>query len=487
MIEHPSNSNLPDSPLQSSDVVQAIEPEHKVPEASNEALLQSATNQAHALHANAVHLFSQGGPSNKESAQGALDLIEQSINIQASAQSIVNAAKICMVLEDHQKAIFWAEKCLAFCKQAQENPSIEVHRILGQAHAHLAQYKEALTHLQTFYAQNSQDMANEFDLSYALLALGNYEEGWRHYQVRYRSGFSVSGAKELAKIPATEWDGNLASLDGKVFLLMPEQGFGDEIQFSRICRHLQSAGARVWVMAPKPLETLMRTLPWKERVVSTEWQGFSEIDYWSTAIRSCALLKLNPYKEPPCCPYFLPDPSLVSSLQNSIQQGTNGANIGLNWRGNPQHFNDKARSLSLEKMLQELTLQLTHLNDLNLLKQPTTAEQASPAIEQTHKRQRQARLYSFQISPTSEEIELMAVHGIRNLASEIKDFSIMAAALSMMDHMLSVDSAPAHLAGALNVPTTLLVPPRIDWRWGTKEQRPPWYSSVQVKEQMRFK
>jgi ADP-heptose:LPS heptosyltransferase len=108
-------------------------------------------------------------------------------------------------------------------------------------------------------------------------------------------------------------------------------------------------------------------------------------------------------------------------------------------------------------------------------------------MDHTHKGQKQTRLYSFQISPTSEEIELMARHGICNLASEIKDFSIMAAALSMMDHMLSVDSAPAHLAGALNVPTTLLVPPRIDWRWGTKEQRPPWYSSLQVKEQMRFK
>ena len=484
MIEHPSDSNLSDSHLQSSDVVHPVEPEHKVPEGSNEELLQSASNRAHELHANAVQMFSQGGPSNKESAKRALDLIEQSINIQASAQSIVNAAKICMVLEDHQKAIFWAEKCLEFCKQAQEIPSLELHRILGQAHAHLAQYKEALTHLQTFYAQNAQDMANEFDLSYALLALGNYEEGWHHYQVRYRSGFSVSGAKELAKIPATEWDGNLDSLHGKVFLLMPEQGFGDEIQFSRICRHLQSAGARVWVMAPKPLETLMRTLPWKERVVGTDWQGFSEVDCWSTAIRSCALLKLNPYKEPPCCPYFLPDPGLVSSLQNYIQQGANGANIGLNWRGNPQHFNDKARSLSLEEMLQELRV---HLNHMNLLNHSPTAEQTSPAMGQTHKGQKQTSLYSFQISPTSEEIELMAIHGIRNLASEIKDFSIMAAALSMMDHMISVDSAPAHLAGALNVPTTLLVPPRIDWRWGTKEQRPPWYSSVQVKEQMRFK
>ena len=486
MIEHPSvsGSNLPDSPLQSSDVVHAIEPEHKVPEGSNEELLQSAANQAHELHANAVQLFSQGGPSNKESAKRALEFIEQSINIHASVQSIVNAAKICMVLEDHQKAIFWAEKCLEFCKQAQEIPSLELHRILGQAHAHLAQYKEALTHLQTFYAQNAQDMANEFDLSYALLALGKYEEGWHHYQVRYRSGFSVSGAKELAKIPATEWDGNLDSLHGKVFLLMPEQGFGDEIQFSRICRHLQSAGARVWVMAPKPLETLMRTLPWKERVVGTDWQGFSEIDCWSTAIRSCALLKLNPYKEPPCCPYFLPDPSLVSSLQNYIQQGTNSANIGLNWRGNPQHFNDKARSLSLEEMLQELRV---HLNHMNLLNHSPPAEQASSALDQTLKGRSQVRLYSFQISPSSEEIELMARRGICNLASEMKDFSIMAAALSMMDHMISVDSAPAHLAGALNVPTTLLVPPRIDWRWGTKEQRPPWYSSVQVKEQMRFK
>ena len=119
------------------------------------------------------------------------------------------------------------------------------------------------------------DMANEFDLAYALLALGQYEKGWHHYQVRYRTGFAVSGAEELAKIPASEWEGDLQSLKGKVILLMPEQGFGDEIQFARVTRHLQSSGAKVWIMAPQPLESLMRTLPWKERIVNTHCQRFS--------------------------------------------------------------------------------------------------------------------------------------------------------------------------------------------------------------------
>ncbi len=96
------------------------------------------------------------------------------------------------------------------------------------------------------------------------------------------------------------------------------------------------------------------------------------------------------------------------------------------------------------------------------------------------------RLVSIKMSPTEAELEMMQQQGIQNLASEIQDFTDMAAALENVDHLLTIDSAPVHLAGALNIPATLLVPPRIDWRWGCLTEAPPWYKSIKLRPQLRL-
>ncbi len=420
---------------------------------------------AHELHAKAVALFSQSGKNREQAASEAISVIQESVEICPTAQSLLNTAKIYMVLNDQIRAIDWGKRCLDFCARLPNlSEAIEAHRLLGQAYAHLAQYHDAVRHLEAFYQYKPDDMANEFDLAYALLALGQYEKGWHHYQVRYRTGFAVSGAEELAKIPASEWEGDLQSLKGKVILLMPEQGFGDEIQFARVTRHLQSAGAKVWIMAPQPLESLMRTLPWKERIVNTQWQHFSEIDCWTTAIRACAHLKLNPFEDTFCTPYLLADPVEMQKFALLRQPFATQSAIGLNWRGNPRHFNDKARSISLHEMLQEINLVFEQLNIVK----------------------GQAKLFSVQLAPTLEELEQMRVNQIVDLSGQVQNFAQLAGAISLFDHFLTIDSAPAHLAGALNISTTLLVPPRIDWRWGTPENRPTWYSSLEVKLQQRY-
>jgi len=445
-----------------------------------------AEQRAQRLHEMAVNLFSGSEVKGKDEALRAVNLLLDSVALHATPQSLLNLAKLYMVAGSQKNAIDWATKCLVQCKanllQQEAGPFAEValaaHRLLGQAHAHLAQYDQALPHLSAHYLAQPSDAANEFDLAYTLLALGQYEEGWGHYLVRYRPGFAVSGAKDLPKLPIPEWDGSGESLKGKTILLVPEQGFGDEIHFVRVARNLRGLGAKVWIMALEPLQALMRTLPWKERVVGTDWKGFEEVDMWSTALKAHAMLGLDPFKEPPCCPYLMPDPFRLDEIKQLIHNPrlatnfTAGSNsdkashathlVGINWRGNAQHFNNAARSMSLEELIAQI--------------------KADP-LPQISK----AKLFSVQIAPSEQELRALAEHGIQNLAPHITNFSDLAAALSCLDHLFTVDSAPAHLSGALSIPTTLLVPPRIDWRWGTQEQRPPWYRSLQVKEQVRFK
>ena len=442
--------------------------------------------RAQRLHEMAVNLFSSSEAKGKDDALRAAKLLQDSVALHPTPQSLLNLSKLFMVAGLQETAIEWAEKCLdlsmILCKSnvdaahssAYAEVALASHRLLGQAHAHLAQYDRALPHLKQFHLGHPTDTANEFDLAYSLLALGQYEEGWSHYLVRYRPGFAVSGAKDLPKLPVLEWDGSNRALAGKSILLVPEQGFGDEIHFARVARNLRGLGARVWIMAQEPLRALMRTLPWKERVVGTEWNGFEEADLWTTALKAYALLGLNPYKEPACCPYLMPEPFRSAEIKQKIHKHSTATHtgrcidgeatrlIGINWRGNAQHFNNEARSMSLEEFIAQVKADPT------------------PQISK-------ARLFSVQMAPSEQELRVLDAHGIQNLAPHIANFADLAAALSCLDHLFTVDSAPAHLAGALSIPTTLLVPPRIDWRWGTKEHRPPWYSSLQVKEQTRFK
>jgi hypothetical protein len=172
----------------------------------------------------------------------------------------------------------------------------------------------------------------------------------------------------------------------------------------------------------------------------------------------------------------MPDPFRLDEIKQLIQKppsathftadsNSDKANhatymVGINWRGNAQHFNNAARSMSLEELIAQIKA-----DPLPLI--------------------RKAKLFSVQMAPSEQELRALAEHGIQNLAPHIANFSDLAAALSCLDHLFTVDSAPAHLAGALSIPTTLLVPPRIDWRWGTPASRPPWYPSVEVRLQIR--
>jgi hypothetical protein len=81
--------------------------------------------------------------------------------------------------------------------------------------------------------------------------------------------------------------------------------------------------------------------------------------------------------------------------------------------------------------------------------------------------------------------ELPPLPGLRDLGAEVRDFAESAHALQQVDLLLSVDSAPAHLAGALGRPVLLLLPFVPDWRWMTRRSDSPWYPTLEIRRQER--
>jgi hypothetical protein len=150
---------------------------------------------------------------------------------------------------------------------------------------------------------------------------------------------------------------------------------------------------------------------------------------------------------PRTTPYLLPDPLKVESFSRFMDRRQ--LNIGLVWAGNPEHWNDHHRSMPLSRLLP--------LFDL-------------PRFS----------WHSLQKGPAAKEASMLPVDvQIRNWCDHLHSFADTAALIWTLDLVISVDTAVAHLGGALGKPLWLMLPPRkVDWRWQLNRKTNPWYPSM---------
>ena len=254
-------------------------------------------------------------------------------------------------------------------------------------------------------------------LGYAVLAQGRYEEGFRHYQARRNiPAFGIA----LPPFPNPRWAGE--SLVGKRLLVWPEQGFGDQIMFSRFALALARAGASITLAVPRPLVRLFEGTPVAIRATdqSMEVAGY---DYVALAGDLPGLCHATVEALPPPWPI----------------KGTPGAprgRIGVVASGDPKHPNDANRSLP-----------------------PDLA----------------ARL-----------LALPGAISLRPEDTGAQDFQATADLIAGLDLVISVDTATAHLAASMGKPTWILIPhQRTDWRWLRDRKDSPWYPSARLWRQNR--
>jgi hypothetical protein len=238
-------------------------------------------------------------------------------------------------------------------------------------------------------------------------------------------------------------------LAGRSILLHAEQGLGDALQFSRYAAVLHEQGARVSLLVPPTLRSLLaRSLP-----------GVAVVDGGAPLPphdRHCPLmslpLALGARAPEPLAPsgQLQADPARVARWANWLGPRT-GPRVGLVWRGNPAHRNDRRRSLALAALLQALPAGPTYLS----LQQP----------------------------PLQDEGRMLAAAGVRDPADRIEDFDDTAALCQCLDLVVSVDTSVAHLAAGLGRPTWILLPFAPDWRWMIEREDSPWYASVRLLRQ----
>ncbi|NUB26718.1 glycosyltransferase family 9 protein [Azospirillum brasilense] len=296
-----------------------------------------------------------------------------------------------------------------------------------------------------------------FELAEGLLLSSQWEEGWREYDWRWR----LPGVPPL--IPAAvlkrhgltagrSWDGR--PLPEGTLLLVADQGFGDTIQFARYLPMAATLCPNLVVACSPDMRPVIRSLPGGYRTV-TDWEKAPPFAAHTALSSLPGLFGTRPDTIPPPLSGLRAEPARVQRwterLDGLLPRGYR--RVGLVWAGRPTHGNDRNRSLTLARLVPFFALEKTVL--VSLQKGPAQAEAA--------------RYYGA--AP------------LVDLGPELESFADTMAVLEQLDHVVCVDTAVAHLAGAMGRPTAVLLPYAPDWRWLLGRGGTPWYPTVTLHRQ----
>lgn len=313
----------------------------------------------------------------------------------------------------------------------------------GNALLALGRQEEAIASHRSALALDERNADVRLNLAVAELAAGDWLNGWRHYGWR-------RGAKQFAGRYRTHaqplWQGE-AAISGRTILLHAEQGFGDTIMFARYAPLVAARGARVVLEVQPRLKRLLEQLGGVAQVVATG-EALAAYDLQCPLAGLPLAFGTTPETVPAAKPYLVaPDDSAgkwrqkLAALRRPL--------IGIAWSGSAAYGKDRTRSISLEELGPLL---------------------AAPG----------AGFVSLQKEVSPEDRAALETLGIPNTGPEQEDFCDAAGLIAQLDLVISVDTAVAHLAGAMGKRVWLLLSSSPDWRWMREREDTPWYPSTRL-------
>lgn len=280
-----------------------------------------------------------------------------------------------------------------------------------------------------------------WNLALNLLLQGRYREGWPEYEWRWRRpGFT--SPRRHQDVP--QWHGG--RLDGKTILLHAEQGFGDAIQFIRYAPLVAARGAKVIIECHPPLVRIFSTIP-SVALVTSFGSDLPHFDCHCPLLSLPGIFHTEVDSIPSRVPYLAPDTDDLIRWTHLLGK-SRGLTIGLVWAGKP--YPDPLRSCSLEDFAA-----LNAAADCTFVSLQIGSE-------------------SCQAATAPAGMKLLDPSG------HIRDFADTAALISRLDLVITIDTAVAHLAGALAKPVWTLLPLAPDWRWLLNREDCPWYPSMRL-------
>ncbi len=328
--------------------------------------------------------------------------------------------------------------------------SIVLLKYLAEVQYNQNKLSEAIANHEKILAIEPQNSEIRLAMGFCQLAQGNLLDGFKNYQERYNIN---SDKKLIPSLNRPLWDGK-TSLKDKVLLVVAEQGYGDFIQFVRYTEMIKNSGGKFILYVHNPILELMSRSFGADCVVSNLDLAPS-YDYY------CSIMSL-PYAFgstldtiPKSVPYLASDPALVGIWRERLAAYSNKLLVGISWSGNRKFERDRFRSIDLTEFLALID------NKHNYVVLQTNFNESETAL-------------------------LKSYSNIYLPGQLIQSFSDTAAIIELCQYIVSVDTAIAHLAGALGKQTHLLLPHVPDWRWLLERDDSPWYPTLRLHRQKKL-
>ena len=339
------------------------------------------------------------------------------------------------------------EQMAALDEAVRLNPAnSRYHHSRGVALSEAGQAVEALAAYDEADRLAPDDAAIHYNRSLIQLYLGEFESGLAGHEWRLRKP-DFTGAKYLTLAPI--WTGE--NLAGKKILVYAEQGMGDAIQFMRYLPLLKAQGADIHLLVPPPLRTLAK-LSFPAIEVASDLAGGRDFDFQVPLLSLAYVFKTRLETTPAKVPYLRADTERIAAWRERV--GDEGFRIGVTWQGNPVHPSDRFRSIDPSVFAPSAALPDVRLISLQAIHGLDKLESLPPEVA----------IESFGDA----------------IARNPEGFAEVAALVENLDLVITVNSAIAHLVGALGRPVWVSLRAQPEWRWMERRSDSPWYPTMRL-------
>jgi FKBP-type peptidyl-prolyl cis-trans isomerase 2/predicted negative regulator of RcsB-dependent stress response len=314
---------------------------------------------------------------------------------------------------------------------------------LGNILVAKGKFDEALSYYRKTIDLNPDYAEAHWNIALINLLFGNFDRGWKGYEWRWK----LEGVSAKRNFDQPLWDGS--DIAGRTILLHAEQGLGDTIHFIRYAPLVAERGAKVIFECQKELVSLLEAVRGIYQVIERGAQ-LPEFDVHCPLLSLPLVFGTTLENIPSAVPYITINSSLIQKWQNKLLSDNSKLKIGLAWSGDMGMRDDQNRSCSLE-----IFSRLAGIDDITFY-----SLQKGEAAEQAKKPPEGMNLVDY--------------------TEEIYDFLDTAAFIENLDLVICVDTAVAHLAGAMGKPVWTLIPFVPDWRWMLDREDSPWYPTMKL-------
>jgi tetratricopeptide (TPR) repeat protein len=346
-----------------------------------------------------------------------------------------NRAVTLQALDRLDEALASCDRALALCSD-----SIEALNNRASILQELRRFDEALATYDRAAAIAPDYVQAQLNRALLLLLSGDFARGWPAYEWRRKLPSWVERG-----FTQPEWTGE--DIAGRRLLLHAEQGFGDTIQFARYAALTAMRGADVVLEVQPPLKPLLGGLFGVE-VVAAGRDQLPPFDLHSPLLSLPRLFATTPATIPSGFPYIVAPVDRMAAWAARLP--ADGVRVGLVWSGHPDNTRDHERSIPFARLAPLFCVPGTRFVSL----------------------QKDIR--------AADADDFRRCGSVIDLHAELHDFADTAAVIAQLDLVISVDTAVAHLAGAMGKPLWVLLPRVPDFRWLLDRATSPWYPSARL-------